>query len=131
MCVATRPRHPYRKGVKSDATAAESSLAKISKKPKRLSRQRTKPEPAHRDGYSMLVSPSKSKILRPYVECIAGPILITAPHGLKLAGPRRKHLREKHTSELVLLLAKALKKHLPGYPSASFIGRRLSLDEVS
>jgi len=57
----------------------------------------------------MLVSPS-SKIALPYVEHIGGPILLTAPHGLKLSRPRRKHLREKYTSEIVLLLAKAIGK---------------------
>ncbi len=64
--------------------------------------------PAQLDGYSMVVR----NIPLPYVECIRGPILLTAPHGLRLAGPRRSHLREKHTSELVLMLAKALKQHL-------------------
>ena len=59
--------------------------------------------PFAQDGYSMLRTKS---ISLPYVECINGPILITAPHGLKLAGPRRSHKREKYTSEIVLLLAK-------------------------
>ena len=72
--------------------------------------------PYAQDGYSMLRT--KSMAL-PYVECINGPILLTAPHGLKLAGPRRSHKREKYTSEIVMLLAKKLKKYL-GRP-ASFM----------
>ena len=80
-----------------------------------------KPLVCWKDGYSMLIG--SSKLALPFVECIAGPILITAPHGLKLAGPRRGHLREKYTSELALLLAKALAKYTIGaskYQIASF-----------
>merc|ERR1719473_1738328 len=62
---------------------------------------------------------STTTISLPYIECINGPILLTAPHGLKLAGPRRSHKREKHTSELVMLLAKKIEKYL-GQP-ASFM----------
>ena len=72
--------------------------------------------PFAQDGYSMLRTKS---IALPYVECINGPILLTAPHGLKLAGPRRSHKREKYTSEIVMLLAKKLEKYL-GRP-ASFM----------
>jgi gamma-glutamylcyclotransferase (GGCT)/AIG2-like uncharacterized protein YtfP/glutamine amidotransferase-like uncharacterized protein len=72
--------------------------------------------PAPKDGYSMMRTKS---IALPYIEYINGPILLTAPHGLKLAGPRRSHKREKHTSEIVMLLAKKIEKYL-GQP-ASFM----------
>jgi gamma-glutamylcyclotransferase (GGCT)/AIG2-like uncharacterized protein YtfP len=68
------------------------------------------------DEYSMLTSPS-SRIAHPHIEFISGPIFLTAPHGLKLAGPRRKHLREKHTTEIVLLLSKAIGK-ITGRPAS-------------
>ena len=75
-----------------------------------------RPQPCYKDGYSMLLSPT-SKVAHPFVEFIGGEILLTAPHGLKLAGPRRKHLREKHTSEIVLLLSKAIGK-ITGRPAS-------------
>ena len=75
-----------------------------------------RPQPCYKDGYSMLLSPT-SKVAHPFVEFIGGPIFLTAPHGLKLAGPRRKHLREKHTTEIVLLLSKAIGK-ITGRPAS-------------
>jgi hypothetical protein len=75
-----------------------------------------RPQPCYKDGYSMLLSPT-SKVAHPFVEFIGGNILLTAPHGLKLAGPRRKHLREKHTTEIVLLLSKAIGK-ITGRPAS-------------
>eukprot|EP00949_MAST-11_sp_MAST-11-sp1_P003072 g3072.t1 len=62
------------------------------------------------DGYSMLKNGGSSAYA--HIEVIAGPILITAPHGLNLAAPRRCHLREKYTTEIVLKLAKALRSYL-------------------
>ena len=79
---------------------------------KQKQRRNHKPLLAWQDGYSLMV-PNAHKVALPFVDCIAGPILVTAPHGLKLAGPRRSHLREKYTSELALLLAKALAKYMP------------------
>lgn len=129
---ATRPSRPNCPSTKSNGTILRNRHRHISISKKQSSanskskaeydrKVTQRPEPAYRDGYSMIVS-SGSRLTRPYVECIAGPILITAPHGLKLAGPRRKHLREKHTTELALSLAKEMRKYLPkGYPCASFI----------
>ena len=80
--------------------------------------------PFAQDGYSMLRTKS---IALPYVECINGPILLTAPHGLKLAGPRRSHKREKYTSEIVMLLAKKTRKVFR--PASEFYGMELQDSE--
>ena len=69
------------------------------------------------DGYSMMLT---KKITLPYIECINGPIFLTAPHGLWLAGPRRTHKREKYTSELVMLLSKQIETYL-GVPASFMI----------
>jgi len=64
---------------------------------------------------------ASGRLALPFVECIAGPILLTAPHGLKLCAPRRKHNREKYTTELVLKLAQKLREQLDGGTVASFV----------
>lgn len=55
----------------------------------------------------------------PYVESIAGPIIFTAPHSLKLhrggaeEGERvRIHLRERWSSEVAVKLARACQDHM-------------------
>jgi gamma-glutamylcyclotransferase (GGCT)/AIG2-like uncharacterized protein YtfP len=74
------------------------------------------------DGYTQMIG---SRAL-PQVECLAGPILLTAPHGLRLyrggaehGEKRRVHAREKFSTEIVLRLTQLVSQQL-GVP-VSFI----------
>ena len=116
-CAATpssRPQRSFRAGGSGGAGAGAGAgagvggQAGVGKPRANGHRGKHKPAAAPHDGYSMM----DGKLPLPYVECINGPILLTAPHGLRLCAPRRKHFREKYTSELVLKIAKEVRKHL-------------------
>lgn len=102
--VPARPsRSPARRRGGSVKLAPSGSARKSTRSARSL-----KPLKAAVDGYSLF----SGGAALPYVECINGAILFTAPHGLKLCAPRRKHNRERYTSELVLKMAKLMKRHL-------------------
>ena len=95
-------------------TSKKSGNKKRAKAKKSSAHASGKPAPPEHDSYSCRRAPP-DKGWEPYVVHIGGPILLTAPHGLKLFrggrahGERlRVHLRERYSTEIVLMMAQRL-----------------------
>ena len=89
---------------------------------------KTKPENQkshlNRNNYEVPALVASLPVAVPQVECLGGPILITAPHGLRLyrggkvhRERRRIHQREQYTSELALKLSMLIAAKLGTTPS--------------
>ena len=112
---------------RGEATVTEAAKAKAEPKAKAVGKAKAKAIPTPSPGLGDVILKKGGVDL---ICCLGGPILLSAPHSMKLmrgggdTGEKsRMHKRERYTAEIAMIVAKEL--HLAGTPASVLVWNRI------